>query len=218
MFNVIREKPGPKCLNSKEYNTKDVVDILNPMFHGKCYLCEQDELTSPEIEHFDPHKGDESKKYDWHNLYYACGRCNSIKGTKHVNLLDCCDEDIDVFKNIKCVLPSDYASNIVVEALNNDDQTINTVTLIERCYNEENTALRGITRSVLMNKLFKLHVDFLGYKLILKEKGSGVSEKSKAKEKLVAMVQDEFPFSVFWKWHVLSNPFLLEQLSDEIDF
>jgi hypothetical protein len=65
MFNVDRVAPAPASLNKNQYNTKDVVDILEPMFHGKCYLCEQDELTDPEIEHFDPHKGDVTKKYDW---------------------------------------------------------------------------------------------------------------------------------------------------------
>lgn len=218
MFNVERVAPAPASLNRNQYNTKDVVDILEPMFHGKCYLCEQDELTDPEIEHFDPHMGDETKKYNWGNLYYSCGRCNSIKGTRHTNLLDCCDINIDVLRGIKCLLPSCPDSDILISTQLNNPQANNTVELLNRCYNEKNTPLRGITRVVLMDKLFELHVEFQQYRLTLKKKKYTPQEKALAKDRLTVMIKDYYPFSVFWRWHVLSDSFLREELDGVIDF
>ncbi|MFQ3248152.1 MAG: hypothetical protein ACI9WC_002720 [Arenicella sp.] len=214
MFNTIRSHKVPACLETNNYNTKEVVEILEPMFFGKCYLCEQDELSDPEIEHFDPHQGDETKKYDWGNLYYSCSRCNSIKGTAHINLLDCCDPAVDVFKKIKCVLPSTPDDVITVTSTNSieDIKTNNTVRLIERCYNEKNTALRGITRAVLMEKLFGYYSDFLTYRMTIVNKASSDEEREHAKGRIKAMLSDQFPFSVFWKWHLLSDQFLSGKL------
>ena len=88
MFNVTRPIQAPAPLANNCYNHPDVLSALKPMFHGKCYLCERDELHDVEIEHFDPHMGDDTKKYDWDNLFYSCSRCNSLKSNTHTNLLN----------------------------------------------------------------------------------------------------------------------------------
>lgn len=219
MFNTVRPFPAPDCLNNEKYNTEEVVNLLHPMFYGKCYLCEQDELSDPEIEHFDPHEGDVSKKYDWNNLYYACSRCNSIKGTTHKNLLDCCSS-VDVFKAIKCVVPSIPDDPISVIAMQNiqNPQTINTVELLKRCYNEDNTALRGITKANLVEKIFSHYTDILTYRRTLREKKSTEDEINHAKGRIKAMLKVSFPFSVFWRWYVLSDSFLAKELEDLINF
>ena len=62
---------------SGTYNTLDVFDALNEMFHGKCYLCEQ--RGSYQIEHLVPHKGDKNLEFNWNNLFLACPHCNNIK-------------------------------------------------------------------------------------------------------------------------------------------
>lgn len=220
MFNTIRSADAPVCLNTARYNTKEVVDILEPMFFGKCYLCEQDELSDPEIEHFHPHEGDDSRKFDWNNLYYSCGRCNSIKSNIHKDLLDCCDPNIDIFRAIKCLLPSYPDGLVTVEASVNftDIKTYNTVKLIERCYNEKNTALRGITRSVLMEKLFGHFTAFLINRAAIIDKRSTGNERDHAKDKIKAMLRDDFPFSVFWKWHLINDELLSKKFEGEIDF
>lgn len=220
MFNTTRSLPAPDCLNHKQYNTEEVVKILHPMFYGKCYLCESDELSDPEIEHFDPHEKNDQKKYDWNNLYYACGRCNSIKSTTHKNLLDCCDSSIDIFRTIKCVLPStpDSPINVIAMQEAGNQKTKNTVALLEKCYNEDNTALRGITRAALIENLFDHFTDFLEYRRMLKNKRSTDDEKRHAKGRIEAMLKVSFPFSVFWRWHLLSDSFLSNELQDLIDF
>lgn len=220
MFNTIRPIQAPDCLNFEKYNTHEVVNILEPMFFGKCYLCEQDELSDPEIEHLDPHEGDASKKYDWNNLYYSCGRCNSIKSNTYKNLLDCCDQNIDIFRRIKCTLPStpdDVVGIIAMEALD-CEKTNNTVKLLTECYNADNTALRGITRSVLIEKLFDHYADYLSYRAVLRNKRSTEHEITHAKGRIKSMLQVKFPFSVFWRWHLLNDSLLKTQLIDLVDF
>ncbi|MBU6957575.1 hypothetical protein KRR23_07460 [Pseudomonas sp. CVAP len=220
MFNVVRPFPAPACLSEGKYNHSEVVDLLHPMFYGKCYLCEQDELSSPEIEHFDPHEKDVVKKFDWSNLYYSCGRCNSIKSNIHKDLLDCCDASLNVFRMIKCVLPSIPSGSIEVKAMINPEgvKVVNTVNLLHKCYNEDATPLRGITRSVLMERLFEYYTDFLGYRFTLKSKKSTTQERELAKGRIESMLEVGFPFSVFWRWHVIEDSFLSEQLKGRMNF
>ena len=75
----IERKPTEKALLAQEdlklarekgttYNTDHVNEALREMFHGKCYICENKEATSFQIEHLIPYKGDVELKYDWNNL------------------------------------------------------------------------------------------------------------------------------------------------------
>lgn len=219
MFNVTRPKEIPACLTNGKYNDKEVVEALYPMFYGKCYLCEQDELADPEIEHFDPHQGDNTKKLDWNNLFLSCSRCNSIKSTTHKDLLNCCRNDIDVFRAIKCLMPSAPDENIQVTAqIANNKNIERTVNLLKQCYNSESTPLRGVTRSVLVEKLFTHYTDFLSYRRTIRDKRSTDEEVEHAKKRLIAMLKISFPFSVFWKWHILSDSFLSKEMKGDINF
>lgn len=220
MFNVTRSPTAPACLSNKQYNTPEVVALLQAMFFGKCYLCEQDELDAPEIEHFDPHKGDETKKYAWDNLFYACARCNSIKSHTHKNLLNCCDPNVDVFRAIKCIMPSIPDHPIQITAMINPqtDEAINTEILLNKCYNESETGLRDISRISLIERIFDYYSKFLAHRQMLKDKESTAQERTVAKERFQAMLKVEFPFSNFWRWHVLDDAYLCRELSEFIDF
>ena len=221
MFNVARPQEIPECLTrdkNKQYNSKEVVDILAPLFHYKCYLCERDELFDSEIEHCDPHENDEKKKYDWHNLYYACSRCNNVKSNKHKELLDCCDPAIDVFRTIKCTFIPCEPIRITAENSQTDVKTQNTVKLLTKCYNEENTALRSISKIHLHEKILDYYTDLLNHRRVLFSKKSTDTKKQEAKESIEAMLRVSFPFSVFWRWYVLSDSFLAKELKDSINF
>lgn len=76
-------------------NTDAVVKALQEVFHGKCYLCEDKHSTVWEVEHLIPHGGDVNLKFDWHNLFWACGHCNHIKGSKYKPILDCTKVPVD---------------------------------------------------------------------------------------------------------------------------
>lgn len=220
MFNVTRQKDAPACLAKNKYNTPEIVNILLPMFFEKCYLCERDELQDPEIEHFDPHEDDDSKKFDWNNLYYACSRCNGLKSNSHKNLLDCCDSSIDIFRAIKCTMPSTPDEPIKVVLMSNELEvkSMNTVILLNRCYNEKNTALRTITHAVLLEKLYEYYTQFLGYRLHIVSKKYSEEEKIVAKGRIKTMVDVKFPFSVFWRWHLIGDKKLREIIPELINF
>jgi hypothetical protein len=210
MFNVTRNLQMPD-------DPQKIILVLKEMFYNKCYLCE-DELSDPDIEHFIPHEGDDTKKFDWNNMYYACRRCNRIKGTL-TDILDCCDPSIDVFRAVKCKCPSNPDDDVFIEAQSNNNQKIiNTAKLLNRCYNENNTGTRIISRVALHEKIFKYYFEFIQNRMTLKNQASLQSERDAAIEKIYIMTRVTFPFAVFWRWHILTDKFLLEVCKEIIDF
>jgi hypothetical protein len=210
MFNVNRPLPGPDC--SHGYHRKEVINVLKTMFHGKCYLCEND-VPYPVVEHFIPHEGNRGLEHNWRNLYYSCDRCNSIKGVEK-DILDCCDASVDVSKSVKCICSSVPDDDIKVEAQNADQKTQNTANLLHRCYNEKNTGIRSISRECLHDSIFKVYCVFLKYRVILKDRDALQSDKADALEYLENMIEDSYPFSIFWKWHIKSDSFLVNNFPD----
>ncbi|QYX54865.1 HNH endonuclease [Pseudomonas sp. S07E 245] len=216
MFKVKRPDTPPECTKQTGYNTKEIVYELERIFLGKCYLCEQNSLADPEIEHFEPHKKDENKKYDWKNLYYACSRCNSLKGATHINLLDCCDPNTDVFSPIMLLVPSRYDDEVTVKATGAEPcaKTLNTIELLNKCYNDNSTGLRAITRSVLLDRIHDEYQKILTYRRTILRVGFGEEEVNIAKIRIKAMLRDNYPFSVFWKWFVLGDSALLNAIPE----
>jgi len=93
MVKINKTYPAPAPINrEKDYQGGLVFDTICSDFHKKCYLCEAKPI-SINIEHIVPHKSDETLKFKWENLFYACVHCNSIKGTKYDNILDCTKDD-----------------------------------------------------------------------------------------------------------------------------
>lgn len=212
MFNVARPSKVPNSLTkkNKEYNHTDVVSILKPMFHGKCYLCERDEIQDVEIEHFEPHMKVEAIKFDWNNLFYSCSRCNSIKSSTHINLLDCTDSSVNVYDEIICEMPSAPNADVVVKASKAKPsvETSNTVKLLNLCYNSTNTALRGVSREALMEQMFEYYCIFLKARIELTMKSNGKTIKLNAKETIEAMLEEKHPFSACWRRQYLDDSFL----------
>jgi len=205
MFNVIRSSFE---LTKAENNS--VTKELRKIFYGKCYLCESD-VYIPEKEHFIAKTNDIAKKKDWNNLYYVCRRCNLIKYNvidKHkLQILDCCDSSINVSKAVKCICSSVPSSDFPVEAQFQDEVTTNTANLLHQCYNA-NDGDYEISREELHDKIFGYYTRFIGYRMTLKKRDSLQSERNDAIEHLKIMSQDDYPFSIFWKWHILSDEFL----------
>ena len=78
-----------------DYNTTAVNQALREVFHGKCYICENKQATSYQIEHLIPHQGNAKFKYDWDNLFLACAHCNNTKLGKYEPVLDCTKVQVD---------------------------------------------------------------------------------------------------------------------------
>ena len=84
-----------KSKAADKFNTLEVVDALEETFHGKCYICEEKISNLPQVEHLQPHNGCRELKFDWNNLFLACGRCNHIKGNRYTPILDCTKLEVD---------------------------------------------------------------------------------------------------------------------------
>ena len=63
-----------------DYKCRCVLRILRDDFKNKCYICERKDIADINVEHFKPHRNkNRDLKFDWNNLFYACGHCNNIK-------------------------------------------------------------------------------------------------------------------------------------------
>lgn len=90
------------------YRDGPVYELIRNDFHGKCYLCEDNEVTAIQIDHLEPHRGDRDKKYDWRNLFFSCAHCNNLKGDRYWPLLNCTDPGHQVWRSIELVVTKDF--------------------------------------------------------------------------------------------------------------
>lgn len=130
-----------KAKQSGTYRGDDVVQQLKADFHGKCYLCEINELQSVEVEHLKAHHNgaDRDRKFDWNNLFYSCAHCNGVKNRAEYEetILDCCQVD-----------PEEYLSqqlmdgHVQVKVLQPEGEK--TAQLITECFERANTGIRII--------------------------------------------------------------------------
>lgn len=167
MVKVERSFPAPESLAieaqkvSGSYEKEDVVERLKKDFHNKCYICEIDKPQDPQVEHLLPHKNGKypERKFDWNNLFWACGHCNGVKNQNKydVGIIDCCKIDPE---ELICFRLEDGDIQIIVKDKDNV-QAILTAELITEVFNKKNTAMR-VCKSDLrvrelnqeMNKLY----------------------------------------------------------------
>lgn len=124
------------------YRSGPVYEQLKTDFYGKCYLCEDDEPISIQIEHFEPHKNDLSKKYDWYNLFYSCGHCNNLKGDRFWPLLNCTSESDRIWESVEirfCAFPKPSVEIIAHPATDQVIERNNTCLLLESTLAGKNT-------------------------------------------------------------------------------
>lgn len=164
MVNIQRETPPKEVLYLLEkekskasgtYNIKKVFDVLVKEFYNKCYICENKEPSSLNIEHFEPHRGDEDLKFKWENLFLSCAHCNNIKMDKYDNILDCTNLKHEVEKWIKYYADAFPRTQVHITALKDEEIVNNTVELLCNVYN-------GITHQKEVesdNIVKKLHVN-----------------------------------------------------------
>ena len=218
MFNVIRTGLTPVSLASKrKYDSEDVWEALNKVFHKKCYICETSEPQDINVEHFVPHQGDEALKYDWNNLYFSCARCNNIKLTKYDDLLDCCDSNTDVVRTVKHLPPSTpYAKQLQIEAQLDDDKTNLTAELLNKVFNSEHTPNKAVSSSYLRRRVFDQ------YNLLLTQLNNYYDPVALPKEKAVAieriklLLKATSPYSAFISWCIIEDKELEPILRDFI--
>ncbi len=219
MFNVTRPDQTPSSLAAKRsYTEPDVLYALNAMFLGKCYICETKDPLSLNVEHFEAHQGDIDKKFDWNNLFFCCARCNNIKRDSFNSLIDCTDSAIDALRSIKHIAPiTPNPNRIVIQPTNNYPKTVETAKLIEKVFNDQNTANKKISLISLKMRLYKR------YSLLFKHINTYIdpdkleTERQYAFEHLKQMMKKEQEYSAFIRWAVLDDTSLCEKLEMYID-
>ncbi len=117
-----------------DYNTPEVNAALDEMFHGKCYICENKEGISLQIEHLKPHQGKVDLKYDWDNLFRACAHCNNIKSAKYDPILDCTQVEVDRKIAFRKEGYFGVEEELRFIALEDGDEINNTVELLHEVY------------------------------------------------------------------------------------
>ncbi len=219
MFNVRRPLKAPVTLLAQQrYDGHDVYEALAEMFFDKCYICESKEPSDINVEHFKPHLGDASKKFDWNNLYLSCSRCNNIKRADFDDILDCCDSSIDVSRAIKLSPPlSPYARSISITVELGSERAESTSRLLNKVFNSEHTINKRMTAASLRRRVFEQ------YSILQKQMEQYFSpvategDKLNAIEKMKILIDRSSPYSAFIRWCILEDDKLAGLLEEFMD-
>lgn len=174
MVKVERSFPAPESLAEEakkitgKYDSQDVIERLKKDFHNKCYICEMKGLQDPNVEHLLPHKNGKypERKFNWENLFWVCGHCNSIKNnTKYDDgIIDCCKEDPEKYLDFQI-----EHDNVVIEVKDLDSEVQKrTAQLVSESFSLKNTGMRTYTSdkrwkllqkemNILYKQLEKIH-------------------------------------------------------------
>ncbi|MFG6393804.1 MAG: HNH endonuclease [Lachnospiraceae bacterium] len=141
---------------NSSYNTTEVNLALKEMFHNKCYICENKQVTSYNIEHLHPYYKNKNLKYDWNNLFLSCAHCNNIKLGKYEPIIDCTIENVEELIAFRKKGYFGTDEELIFENLDIRKETINTINLLNEVYygstpqkKMEARILRRILRKVL---------------------------------------------------------------------
>ena len=188
--------------NGTTYNTPAVNRALYEIFHGKCYLCENKEGSSYQIEHLKAHKNEDDLKYSWKNLFWVCAHCNNVKLDKYDNILDCTVENVD---DVIAFRKSGYfgkEERLEFEALDNREETKTTILLLENVYYGK-TPQKEFESKILRKRLRK---ELSNFKELVREYKEADGE---TKEDLEILLKRELKssseFAAFKRWLIKDN-------------
>lgn len=161
MVKIERTFPAPLSLAlearkaSGKYDKPDVVKQLREDAHDKCYICEMKELQDPVVEHLLPHKDGKypDRKFDWNNLFWACGHCNGVKNQQKYDegIIDCCSQDPEELIEFKLI-------NEIIDVRAKDEaneKAVLTATLIQEVFSLKNTGMRVYKSEMRVQELNK---------------------------------------------------------------
>jgi len=209
---VYFKKSYPSPIVGKNYNTPEVVKQLEQDFFNKCYICEIKKPTTVNIEHFIAHKGDESLKYNWDNLFLSCGHCNNSKLEKFDNLLNCTilADKVDVALHYYCnPMPKEKP---IFKILTPSDKANQTKELLEKCFNGEHTGQKTLESSNLRDSLLK---EILVFQKLLFEYFE-CSDKEYFLNKIKEHLSNRSSFTAFKRWIIRDNSYLKNEFEQYI--
>lgn len=221
MIYVEKSQPAPESLAAEKakkrgsYLCRDVLERLEADFKGKCYLCESKELTSINVEHLVPHRGDQDLKFDWNNMLFSCSHCNNTKLDKYLNLLNCTVQADRVETRIHYRMEPFPKERVQVVAQDSDPRTIETRDLLDAVYNGT-TTLKRMESAALRNMLLREIQAFHG--LVSKY---GEAEEADYRNELRARIESALDsgaaFAAFKRWIVRGHEWLIDEFGEFVD-
>jgi len=226
MIYIERKEPIPQCLKEEknkeisgkkkdgDYKCSGVVPALKEDFFNKCYICES-RSSSLNVEHFQSHRGEPDRKFDWYNLYLACYHCNNIKGRSYDDILDCTNQEHLVEEWISCdidIFPyssPEFNDLCKVESLK--PKTVKTIELLNKVYNGT-TELKEADAENLVENLIDNLEDFI--QSIRKYlKATDLEDKKEHLESVKNHLHSSSEFTSFKRWKIRKTPKLLKEFS-----
>lgn len=197
------------------YNTPEVNRALKEIFHGKCYICENKECTSFQIEHLIPHRGDMELKYDWNNLFWACSHCNNTKLGKYDPVIDCTKENVEELIAFRKEGYFGTEERLVFDLLAVGRKDVqNTKKLLEEVYygtTPQKKMEAKILRKTLREELSK-------FKEYVREYQEAEDEDKEDLECLLKReLGDSSPFAAFKRWLIRDNQAAFPELTAYIN-
>ena len=214
MVKIERSFPAPESLAIEamkafgKYDKPDVIERLKKDFHNKCYICEIDNLQDPVVEHLLPHKNGMNtvRKFDWNNLFWACGHCNGVKNQQKYeeNIIDCCKENPEEALSFRLINQS-----VDVRAKNAEDyKAVCTAELVREVFGLTNTGMRVYKSEMRFQELNKeMNILYDNLEALKKNPNSKVILR-----KLKAILRRESRFAAFKRNYVQENRELYPQL------
>lgn len=184
------------------YNTSEVNAALKEMFHGKCYICENKQITSYQIEHLIPHRENTELKYDWNNLFLACAHCNNTKLAKFDPIIDCTKENVEELIAFRKEGYFGTDEKLIFDMLDFRIETQNTVKLLQEVY-YGSTPQKKMEATILRRILRKELSKFKEY--VREYKEAEDEEKEDLKYLLQQQLRDDSPFAAFKRWLIRDN-------------
>jgi uncharacterized protein (TIGR02646 family) len=207
-----KSQPAPNSLviekekKSGTYNKDDVVTQLKINFHNKCYICEQKNPTTINIEHFKSHQGDIDLKFSWNNLFLSCGHCNNIKLDSFDNILNCTilKDRVDTVLHYHCnPFPKERAEFKILIASERAEETKK---LLEKSFNGEHTPQKTLESSYLRDLLVKEIRVF--QTLLFDYYESSGEDKEYFFKKIKFHLSNESAFTAFKRWIIRDSEYL----------
>lgn len=136
MVTLEKSQPAPTCLEEEkkkvrgDYKCRDVLERLKTDFKNKCYLCETSAPSTINVEHFLPHEGNLDLKFNWDNLFWACGHCNNTKLNHFKEILNCTKPEDQVETVMRYAFKPFPFEDVEIEVLEDHPKVHNTRKLL----------------------------------------------------------------------------------------
>lgn len=195
-------------------NTEAVNSALQELFHGKCYICENNKITSYQIEHLIPHKENPELKYDWNNLFLSCAHCNNIKGDKITPIIDCTKENVEEKLAFRKTGFFGTEEKLVFEMLDESVETQNTKKLLELAF-YGNTPQKKMEAKIMRKELRKELSNFKEYVREYME-AENADEKEDVECLIKKELSDRSSFTAFKRWLIRDNADTYSELMKHI--